>query len=277
MVRPSSHSGMVTSTLLLCLLLPGHVEAASSPARAMRCPNQGYTIVIPAGFVPTGHSVCTDSQFRNYDASVEFGLHVEAASGRDPATIAFDDAGGTIGGAESNGIFLAGGVKFYVYDALGDTNFTTGAIGYGAWAVGMANGRVYTFHIYLSNKDDPNTQHRLQVTQNALRSIHFVGRVPDGGPRLAIRVWVDPGTMPYNAYPTLYARTQQGSTCSADVLYSTGRHPTSFTGYAQTVPPGGRVSWGWHEETKGYGGTATVSCTYRGATGVASAGFAVTH
>ena len=83
--------------------------------------------------------------------------------------------------------------------------------------------------------------------------------------------------MPYGARPTLYARSVPGARCSASVVYSTGRSPVSFGGYPQTVGTGGVVSWTWHEETSGTGGTATVTCAYRGQTRRAVATFAVTH
>jgi hypothetical protein len=50
--------------------------------------------------------------------------------------------------------------------------------------------------------------------------------------------------------PTLYARTMSGATCTASVVYSTGRSPRSFDGYAQTVGRSGVVGWSWHEETR---------------------------
>jgi hypothetical protein len=49
----------------------------------------------------------------------------------------------------------------------------------------------------------------------------------------------------------------------------------SFDDSAQIVPASGRVSWSWHAETSGSGGTATVSCSYHGVTKIASARFAV--
>jgi hypothetical protein len=82
--------------------------------------------------------------------------------------------------------------------------------------------------------------------------------------------------MPYNSYPTLYAQTTPGATCTASVTYSTGRHPVSFDGSAKTVGSSGTASWTWHEETTGSGGTAFVSCSYNGQSGSATASFVVT-
>lgn len=82
-----------------------------------------------------------------------------------------------------------------------------------------------------------------------------------GQDAVAVRAWVTPGTMPYNFYPTLYARTTPGAACAADVHYSTGRPPTSFSGTRQVAGRDGTVHWGWHEMTKGDSGTATVWCT----------------
>ncbi len=86
-----------------------------------------------------------------------------------------------------------------------------------------------------------------------------------------------PSTMPYDAYPMLYAQSVAGASCSADVEYSTGYSPVSFCGTAQTVPAGGIVRWGWHEETKGTGGEATVTCRFHTARMIAKAAFTVTH
>jgi cardiolipin synthase A/B len=93
----------------------------------------------------------------------------------------------------------------------------------------------------------------------------------------SIRAVVSPATMSYNAYPTLTAYTNPGASCSAQVVYSTGRAPASFNGSAQTVPASGSVSWTWHEETKGTGGVATVTCSYKGATKSAEATFSVVN
>ncbi len=91
----------------------------------------------------------------------------------------------------------------------------------------------------------------------------------------AVRALVTPRTMPYDAYPTLVARTINGARCAAEVVYTTGRTPRSFDGYEQTVGKGEVVHWDWHEETKGAGGTATVTCTYHGLTRTAQAQFIV--
>ena len=87
---------------------------------------------------------------------------------------------------------------------------------------------------------------------------------------------VSPSSMPYNAYPTLYAKTVPGANCTASVVYSTGRRPRSFDGSNRTVGDNGLASWQWHEETKGSGGTGTVQCTYRGRRKTAQASFNVT-
>jgi hypothetical protein len=98
---------------------------------------------------------------------------------------------------------------------------------------------------------------------------------PSTGGTFSVQAYVVPGTMPYGAHPALYAKTKPGATCSATVVYSTGRSPVSFDGSAREVGSSGTVSWSWHEETSGSGGTATVKCSYRGQTRAATAGFAV--
>jgi hypothetical protein len=94
-------------------------------------------------------------------------------------------------------------------------------------------------------------------------------------PIFAVTAWVSPNTMPYDAYPTLFAKSLPGATCSATVVYSTGRSPVSFAGSAQTIGSNGEVQWSWHEETAGSGGTATVDCTYQGRDQTATATFTV--
>jgi len=91
----------------------------------------------------------------------------------------------------------------------------------------------------------------------------------------SVHASVSPSSMPYGAHPTLYARTIPGATCTASIVYFTGRSPQSFNGYAQMVGRSGLVGWSWHEETRGSGGTGNVTCTYRGKRGSASASFSV--
>jgi hypothetical protein len=91
------------------------------------------------------------------------------------------------------------------------------------------------------------------------------------------RASVSPNPMPYNSEATLTAATTAGASCAARVVYSTGSVPTSFHGTAQMVPASGSVSWSWHEETKGSGGVATVTCALGGRTASASVTFSVTH
>lgn len=95
------------------------------------------------------------------------------------------------------------------------------------------------------------------------------------GGALVVHAWVSPSSMPYDAYPTLYARTTPGATCSADVIYTTNRHPVSFDGSPQRVGSQGVVGWGWHEETVGSGGTAYVSCQLGGRQASTTTAFSV--
>jgi hypothetical protein len=99
---------------------------------------------------------------------------------------------------------------------------------------------------------------------------------PSAGGTFGVQAYVVPSTMPYGAYPALYAKTKPGATCSATVVYSTGRSPASFDGSSRSVGSSGTVSWSWHEETSGSGGTARVTCSFRGQTKIATAGFSVT-
>jgi hypothetical protein len=50
-----------------------------------------------------------------------------------------------------------------------------------------------------------------------------------------------------------------------------------FNGSAQTVPASGSVSCNWYEETKGTGGVATVTCSFKGATKTGQATFSVVN
>jgi len=96
---------------------------------------------------------------------------------------------------------------------------------------------------------------------------------PKPGGNFSVSAYVSPNPVSYGAYPTLYAKSTPGASCSADVVYSTGRRPVSFDGSARTVGSSGVASWSWHMESKGSGGTATVSCSLRGQTKTATANF----
>jgi hypothetical protein len=87
--------------------------------------------------------------------------------------------------------------------------------------------------------------------------------------------YVSPNPVSYGAYPTLYTRTAVGAVCTASVVYSTGYAPRSFDGSAQTVDSSGVVGWTWHMESRGTGGTATVTCSFEGQTRSATAGFSI--
>jgi hypothetical protein len=86
---------------------------------------------------------------------------------------------------------------------------------------------------------------------------------------------VSPNPVSYGQYATLYAKSVQGAVCTASVLYSTGRPPRSFSGSPQTAGASGTVSWQWHMESKGSGGTAGVTCTYHGVSKGATASFRI--
>ena len=92
----------------------------------------------------------------------------------------------------------------------------------------------------------------------------------------SVKVSVTPNPMVYGAMATVTAHTKGGATCTAAVVYSNGRTPTSFHGIAEAASSG-IDSWTWHEETKSSGGTATVSCVKGSKTHVGSASFVVTH
>ncbi len=86
---------------------------------------------------------------------------------------------------------------------------------------------------------------------------------------------VAPTSMPYNADATLTAQTTAGADCTATVVYNTDRSPVSFSGVNQTADASGQVTWPWHEETEGDGGTATVSCNLNGQTSTTQTSFTV--
>src|SRR5947209_6716788 len=96
---------------------------------------------------------------------------------------------------------------------------------------------------------------------------------PASSGTFALRVRVSPSSMSHNAYPTLYATTVPGASCSASVVYSTGRSPVSFDGSARTVGLSGTTTWTWHEETSGTGGAASVACSFEAQTKRATARF----
>lgn len=140
------------------------------------------------------------------------------------------------------------------------------------------------FHVaqqYLSNSWDAlkqlpcqNLARRAQ-TVRAQQPPKQAAPVPSAPQALSVQAWVSPSSMAYGAYPTLYAKTAPGATCTAAVVYSTGYRPRSFDGSGRRVPANGIVSWSWHEETKGSGGNASVSCALNGRTATTSASFAV--
>jgi hypothetical protein len=91
----------------------------------------------------------------------------------------------------------------------------------------------------------------------------------------SVRAAVSPNPVSYGSYPTLYAYSSLGAVCTASVLYSTGRAPVSFSGAAQTVGSSGKVGWSWHMESKGTGGSGTVTCTLQGQSKSATASFTI--
>jgi hypothetical protein len=98
---------------------------------------------------------------------------------------------------------------------------------------------------------------------------------PKSGGSFSLSASVSPNPVRYGQYATLTAHTVQGASCTASVVYSTGRSPVSFNGSAQIVGAGGTVSWSWHMESKGSGGTGTVTCSYRGQSKTAMANFTI--
>jgi hypothetical protein len=95
------------------------------------------------------------------------------------------------------------------------------------------------------------------------------------GAGFSVRAYVTPNPVPYGAYPTLYARSSVGAVCTASVVYSTGHAPRSFDGSARTVGSSGVAGWSWHMESRGTGGTATVTCSFGGQTKSATASFSI--
>jgi hypothetical protein len=91
----------------------------------------------------------------------------------------------------------------------------------------------------------------------------------------SVRTSVSPNPVSYASYPTLYAYGSPGAVRTASVVYSTGRAPVSFSGSAQTIGGSGKVGWSWHMESRGSGGTGTVTCTLRGQNKSAAASFAI--
>jgi len=91
----------------------------------------------------------------------------------------------------------------------------------------------------------------------------------------SVSAYVSPNPVSYGSYPTLYAKSTPGASCTARVVYSTGRAPVSFDGSAKTVGISGVLGWSWHMESKGTGGTATVSCSLHGRIKSATASFRI--
>jgi hypothetical protein len=100
-------------------------------------------------------------------------------------------------------------------------------------------------------------------------------RVPHASGAFSVRAYVIPDPAFYDAYPTLYARSVMGAVCTASVVYSTGDGPRSFDGSARTVGSSGVVGWTWHMQSSGTGGTATVTCSFRGQTRSVTTSFSI--
>jgi hypothetical protein len=91
----------------------------------------------------------------------------------------------------------------------------------------------------------------------------------------SVRAAVSPNPVSYGSYPTLYAFSSPGAVCTASVVYSTGRAPVSFNGAAQTVGSSGKAGWSWHMESRGSGGTGSVTCALRGQSKSATSSFTI--
>jgi hypothetical protein len=94
----------------------------------------------------------------------------------------------------------------------------------------------------------------------------FGVRVPRAWGAFSVGAYIIPDPVFYGAYPTLYARSVMGAVCTASVVYSTGDGPQSFDGSARTIGRSGLAGWTWHMQSSGTGGTATVTCSFRGQT-----------
>ena len=100
-------------------------------------------------------------------------------------------------------------------------------------------------------------------------------RVPYASGAFSVRAYVIPDPAFYGAYPTLYATSVMGAVCTASVVYSTGDGPRSFDGSARTVGRSGVVGWTWYMQSSGTGGTATVTCSFRGQTRSVTTSFSI--
>jgi hypothetical protein len=98
---------------------------------------------------------------------------------------------------------------------------------------------------------------------------------PKPSGNFSVCAYVSPNPVSYGSYPQLVAKSTPGATCTAQVVYSTGRPPRSFDGSAKTVGSSGIVSGSWHRESKRSGGTATVTCSLHGRSKTITAGLAI--
>jgi hypothetical protein len=98
---------------------------------------------------------------------------------------------------------------------------------------------------------------------------------PPSSGAFTVSAYISPNPVSHGQYATLYAKSVAGATCTASVIYSTGRAPVSFIGTAQTVGGSGTVSWRWHMESKGSSGTGTVTCIGHGTSKTATASFTI--
>lgn len=88
---------------------------------------------------------------------------------------------------------------------------------------------------------------------------------------LTVRVIVTPQPWPHRATrATVVAYTIPGAVCAAGLFTFKGRVPPSFVGLPRTAIAR-PLAWHWHPRVADGGGTATVTCRFRGKIATASA------
>jgi hypothetical protein len=104
----------------------------------------------------------------------------------------------------------------------------------------------------------------------ATTTFEIYGLLPNGRPEpippavnttLPIHAWVYPDPSTFDDYPTLWAETVPGATCSAKVTYSNGKVPAMFSGSLVETDGNGLTGWTWYvDKTALPTGLGIVTC-----------------
>ena len=133
---------------------------------------------------------------------------------------------------------------------------TATAIVSGATYTGTATTKI--FGLYPNGKPEPIPAPK-KPPKNSLRMIS----------------WVYPQPSISGQFSTLWIQTSAGSTCSAKVVYASGKVPSEFDGSPTETDGTGQANWTWLNAKEAATGTASVTCARDTLAGQRSVHFAV--